>query len=195
MSKNLKLLFASLASALLLAGCYIPEKFSSELDIKPDASYLFTYSGTTIHGLAAMAIKEKSWSDGDDKSLVTEAKEMVAKKSFVKKAEYKGNARMAMDIAFQGKPGQKMTMFDVFNIHTDQTGNLNIGVTKISAKDVAELKKLNITIDGKLSVSIPKNATVVSHNATSTPTFGFGSYSWKIGAIDQAPFMKIKFNP
>lgn len=190
---NIKLAGAALASATLLAACHIPEKFTSSVDVRPDGSYQFLYSGTTINALAAESMSRKPLTSSDEASLTKEATELVAQKSYIKKATYKGNARFAVEIDYQGKPGQKMTMFELFKVYPEsKDGTIIIGVGKLAPGDVAELKKIGVAIDGKLSVNVPKGATVISHNATSTPTFGFGSYGWKIGAVDQAPYIKMK---
>lgn len=194
MYKTIKLSAVALATLFMLVGCYIPEKFTASLEFRPDASYQFLFSGSTIHGMAAMAIKDHSWTSRDDETLKKEAVAMVAQKSFIKKAEYQGNGRTTMEIEFQGKPGEKMRMFDIFQVFTDVEGVTNVGVSKISPKNAADLKQVGIKVDGNLSVNIPKNAQVISHNATSTPTFGFGSYGWKIGSIDQSPFIKFKIS-
>jgi hypothetical protein len=49
-------------------------------------------------------------------------------------------------------------------------------------------------MDGTLEVSLPKNAEIISHNATSTPSFFglLGGYSWKIGAVGDRPMMKVR---
>ena len=48
----------TLASVAALAGCLVPEKFTAKVDVEPDASYTFRYSGTVMHALAAAQIKQ-----------------------------------------------------------------------------------------------------------------------------------------
>jgi hypothetical protein len=64
----------------------------------------------------------------------------------------------------------------------------------MDAHALADLSKLELIIDGTLDVTLPKNAVVISSNATSSPSFfeRMEKHSWKIGAIDQRPVMKIK---
>ena len=44
-------------------------------------------------------------------------------------------------------------------------------------------------------VSLPGNAEVLSHNASSTPTLGLGAYSWKIGSLNVRPEIRLRFRP
>lgn len=71
---------------------------------------------------------------------------------------------------------------------------ITIASGEIDEKGKKQLAQLGIKLDGTLDITIPKNAEVLSHNATSTPSvFGLvGVYSWKIGSVEQRPIMKIR---
>lgn len=192
-----KLTFACatiLASATLLSGCLVPERFSAKVEVEPDASYTFRYSGTAVHALAAAQLKQTgSLSEKDQNGLKTEA-EKLSKMPDIRRAAYKGNGRYELEIESKKKAGESLKMLDIFSVLTDKDGMLTIASIELKEKDKRELEKLGISINGTMEVRLPKNAEVISHNATSTPTLGmFGAYSWKIGGIDQRPLMKIKF--
>lgn len=88
-------------------------------------------------------------------------------------------------------------MLDIFTVSTDKNGIMTITSNEIKDKEKRDLEQIGIKIDGTLEVRLPKNAEVISQNATSTPTFFgmFGTYSWKIGRVDQRPVLKVKLKP
>jgi hypothetical protein len=178
----------------MLTGCLVPERFSAKVEVQPDASYTFKYAGTVVHALAAAQIKKSGpLSEKDQNGLKLEA-DKLSKQPDVKRATYKGDARYDLEVESKKKAGEKLRMFDIFTVSTDKDGVMTIASTEIKEKERRELEQLGITIDGTLEVSLPKNAEVISQNATSTPSFMgmFGTYSWKIGRIDQQPLLKMR---
>ena len=190
-----KTLFAtSLVCVALLSGCLVPERFSAKVEVQPDASYTFQYSGTAVHALAAAQIKKAgSLSDKDQSGFKMEA-DKLSKKPDVRRATYKGDGRYELEIESKKKAGESLRMFDIFSVSTDKNGVMTIASNEIKEKEKRELEQLGITINGTLEVRLPKNAEIISQNATSTPNFFgmFSTYSWKIGRIDQRPILKIR---
>jgi hypothetical protein len=121
----------------------------------------------------------------------------LSKRPDVRRAIYKGNGRYELEIESKKKAGESFRMFDIFTVSTDKDGVMTIASNEIKEKAKRELEQIGISIDGTLEVRLPKNAEIISQNATSTPTFFgmFGTYSWKIGRIDQRPMLKVKLKP
>ncbi len=187
----------SLACTALLSGCLVPERFSAKINVQPDASYTFQYSGTAVHALAAAQIKKAgSLSEKDQNGLKMEA-EKLSKRPDIRRAEYKGDGRYELEIESKKKAGESLRMLDIFTVSTDNNGIMTITSNEIKDKEKRDLEQIGIKIDGTLEVRLPKNAEVISQNATSTPTFFgmFGTYSWKIGRVDQRPILKVKLKP
>lgn len=187
----------SLACTALLSGCLVPERFSAKIDVQPDASYTFQYSGTAVHALAAAQIKKTgSLSEKDQNGLKME-EEKLLKRPDVRRAEYKGDGRYELEIENKKKVGESLRVLDIFTVSTDKNGIMTITSNEIKDKEKRDLEQIGIKIDGTLEVRLPKNAEVISQNATSTPTFFgiFGTYSWKIGRVDQRPVLKVKLKP
>ncbi len=179
----------------LLAGCYVPERFNAKLVMKPDASYNFTYKGTIVNALAAASLTEGALSASEEKELRDEVANMK-KDPGVRQAAYVGKGRYELTLDMDKKAGEGLSVFDMFRVQTDRkTKVVTISSPQLRAKDKAELKEMGITIKGKLEVSLPKNATVLSHNADATPKLGglYGSYAWTIGGVDKQPMMKVQF--
>ena len=158
---------------------------------------MFKYSGTVVYALAAAQIKKVgSLSEKEQNDLNDGVKEML-KDPNVKQATYKGDGRYKIEIESRKKTGESLNMFDTFSVNTDENGVMTISSLEINEKSQMELEGIGISVDGLFKVYLPKNAEVISHNATSTPMFFgmFGGYSWKIGRIDQRPMMKVKIIP
>jgi len=193
--KRTAALIATAVATIALTGCFIPEKFTTTVKMASDGGYSYQYSGLTAFGPAIMQMKMSGsgLSSKQEQELQLEVGKL-SKSPDVQKASYAGNGRYEFVIRGDRKPGQSAKVLDAFNIFTDKDGLVNITSVGLSPADKAELQKLGLKIDGKLEVTLPKNAEVVSSNATSTPTFFgmFGTYSWKIGSIEERPMMKIR---
>jgi hypothetical protein len=189
-------IIASLACVVLLSSCLIPERFTAKVDIQADASYTFVYAGTAVHGLAAAKIKKAGTLSEKDQMGLKKETERLLKNPDVQNAVYKGNGRYELKIEGKRKTGQTLNMFDIFSVSTDKNGIMTIASKEIKEKGQRELEQLGISVDGTLEVRLPKNAEIISHNASSKPSFFglFSTYNWKIGDTGQRPMMKIKFN-
>lgn len=112
----------------------------------------------------------------------------------VKKASYQGNGRYELVLESKRKKGEALDMLGVLSVRTGKDGIITIASGELDQNGKKQLSEMGIKLDGTLEVTLPKNAEVVSHNATSTPSFFglLGTYSWKIGNIDQRPVMKIR---
>lgn len=176
----------------LLSGCFLPEKFSAKVEVNADQSYSFAYKGTAREIVIAADIAAKKAKDSDDKvvSYVNGKLKSYKSSPMVKSVSYQGNGVFDLELGLDKKPGESLSAFDSFKIYTkDVAGKKQMVVSSptLTAKDLKSLKELGITMDGTLNVSVPSNMVVVSHNATGTPTLGFGSYSWKIGGLGEGP--------
>ena len=186
-----------LVTTALLSGCYFPEKFETKITINPDASYNLKFDGVVAHIMAAVQVfqTKKPLNAKEEDALKAEALK-ISKSPGVIKASYAGNGRYNITFNENVKPGQKLDMLGMFNVSTDKDGVMTITSAVINDQAKGQIKELGLTISGKLEVVLPKNAVILSSNATSSPTFFgmFGSYSWNIGSIEQAPLMRIRFN-
>jgi hypothetical protein len=189
-----KSLVAFAAGATLLAGCLIPEKFTAKADIQPDGSYSASYAGTVVHGLAAMQIaKAGRLSANDDASLKREVDKMKRSPD-VQSVSYLGNGKYELALAAKREKGKALDLLNILSIKTGKDGIITISSAKIEEKGKKDLSQLGIKVDGTLTVSIPRNAEVIEQNATTTPSFFglVGTYSWKIGSVEQRPMMRIR---
>ena len=186
---------ACIAAAILLSGCLVPEKFTATVDMHPDASYEYRYTGTAVHAMAAAAIKKAGSLQAKDEAGLKAEADKMAKVADVRRAAYLGNGRYDLKIEGGKKAGEALRLLDFLTVSRDKDGIITISSPELKEKDRQGLAELGIKIDGALAIRLPKNAEVISQNATSTPSlFGLvGAYSWKIGGTDQRPIMKIRF--
>lgn len=192
--KKLSLIAASSACVLALSGCLVPERFSAAVNVQSDGSYAYNYSGTVVHALAAAHIqKAGSLPAKDEADLKAEAAK-ISKEPDVRRASYEGQGRYNLQVEGKKKAGEALKLLDFLRVSTAKDGVMTIATPELKPRDREGLKEIGIKIDGTLEVKLPRNAEIISHNATSTPSFFgmFGAYSWKIGHLDQRPEMKIR---
>lgn len=190
------LLPLALAATALLSGCLIPEKFDARITINPDASYRVRFNGSAAHVQAMVLMKEsgRPLHANVEDSLKAEAREL-SKMPGVTRAAYTGNGRYDLAVDNSLKAGMPVDVLDMIKVRTGKDGVMTIASPQIDAKTQAEIRKLGVSLNGNLTVELPKNAEVLSSNATSSPSLMglFGAYGWKIGSIEQAPVMRIRF--
>lgn len=187
-----KILLLGFALLGLLTGCFLPEKFTAKVTVNADQSYSFAYKGTAREVVIAADIAAKKAKDSDAKLVeyVNGKLKFMKSSPMVKSISYQGNGLFDLVMDIDKKPGESLSAFDSFKVYTKEVAGkkqLVISSPSLTAKDLKSLQELGIGMSGTLDVSVPSNMTVVSHNATSTPTLGFGSYSWKVGTPGEGP--------
>ena len=186
---------AVFATTVLLSGCFLPEKFQATIVVKDDGSYSLSYQGKTAFVPVLLDMKHtgKAPSAKTNQDLEAQA-DRLSKRPDVKKAKYLGDGRFDIELQGERKAGQQADVLEVLKVYTDKDGVMNITSIGLGAKDKDQLAQLGLKIEGKLDVTLPKNAEVISTNATSKPSlFGlFGTYSWKIGSIEDRPVMRVR---
>jgi len=189
-----KSLIAFVAGATLLTGCLVPEKFVSKADIHPDGSYSVSYAGTAVHGMAAMQIAKTGKLSARDEAGLEQEVSKMKRDPDVQSVSYKGNGRYELVLAAKREKGKALNLLDILSVKTGKDGIITISSAQMNEKSKRELTQLGIKMDGTLAVTIPKDAEVIEHNATATPSFFglVGTYSWKIGSVDQRPLIRIR---
>ena len=189
-----KSLVAFVAGASLLAGCLVPEKFTAKADIQPDGSYSASYTGTVVHGLAAMQLAKTGKLSANDEAGLKREVDKLKHSPDVQSASYLGNGKYELAVAAKREKGKALDLLNILSIKTGKDGVITISSAKMDEKGKKDLSQLGIKVDGTLTVTVPRNAEVIEHNATGPPSFFglVGTYSWKIGSVEQRPLMKIR---
>ena len=194
--KNVAAFIALVSVCVALSGCLVPEKFSASVVVNQDATYIYKYKGTAVHAMAAAARKQGQLSANDEATFRDEfEKHGKNTGSGVQKIEYLGNGRYEILLEQTLKFGQKSEVIPLARVTQESNGVVTVASPEFLKKDLDGLASLKIQIDGKLEVALPKNAEVLSHNASGTPGFFSKTYSWKIGQVDQRPTIQFRINP
>ena len=113
MKKSLSVFATAVTCAAVLSACLVPERFSAKVEVEPDASYTFRYTGTAIHALAVAQLKQTgSLSEKDQNGLMAEA-DKLSKSPDVRRATYKGNGRYELEIESKKKTGQPLHILNI----------------------------------------------------------------------------------
>lgn len=181
---------------LLLAGCYVPEKFAATININKDGSYGYTFDGTVAHALVVAQAVHAGLSARDEAELKQEAKKLVT--GDVRKAEYVGDGRFEVLIERAAAKGE-VSYFPSREMYLLRVEPLADGTIRISAElptpgNIRDLEELKIKLNGTLVVKVANGVTVLEHNADSQPSlFGLvGGYTWRIDKPGVVPMMIVR---
>lgn len=190
--KKLLAALAILSSLAVLTACLIPETFTAKIDLEKNGEFTFSYEGTLIFVPFKMGRPNQKDIDSFKRDMLRDPK--------FKKVEYVGNARYRVEYQEQGHLNQPFYFFSremmVIKLVPVKKGGKRyafIEGMRLSAKDINELGKMNIKIDGTLEIKT--SGKVIEHNANTTPKFWglFGAYTWKIKSpSDAAPRMVVE---
>ena len=187
---------AAVAATATLGGCYLPEKFTASLDFDRQGAYTYRFDGTVVHQLAALEIAQSGSLSAKTDSGLRSNVDKLAKAEGVSRARYQGNGRVEVQLAGRKARREELSLFSgVFQVATDAQGVTTIRSIELTPKAKKDLELLDIRMDGSLRVKLPSGATVLEHNASSTPSFGglVGAYQWRVGSVGDRPFMRVKF--
>ena len=147
MRKPLALLTAT-ATAALLVGCLIPERFTAKVDVYPDASFSYLFEGTAVDAMGMMKLRKQGLlSEKDQQGLAAEAQQMSSEPD-VKKAVYNGNARFTLEIAGQRIAGESLRLLDMFKLKVRLPSNAEVISQNASATPVLGIGSYSWKIGG-----------------------------------------------
>lgn len=194
MKKIVSVLVATV-SALMLSGCFLPEKFTASVKVNDGGGYSYKYSGTAAFFPALMSVTTKGGlSAKDEKAFDEEVLRYAAQHKF-KKAKVIGKGHYEFEIDDSRQAGQSADLLDIVKI-ASSNGMLSISSIGVSGRDKSELAKLGVKVNGKLEVTIPAKAEILKTNGSPVSSF-FSSgktYRWDIGSFENQPYLQVKFH-
>ena len=179
--KRISALTAIFLIPFVLSSCFFPEEFESEVEIRKNGTFRFSYDGTLIFvpGRA---------DDIADKEIRELEHDLKKDKGF-KEIEYMGHSKFKV---IYEKEGSLDTPFyfvgrrlDLFAIYPKGGGLIEVRGVDLNERQIRELEELKLSIDGELTVKT--DGKVIEHNANSTPSlFGLvGGYGWEIKSLHE----------
>lgn len=194
LTKRISKVLVAIGLSFLLSSCWIPESFEANVDIRSDGSYIFNYDGTMVFAMALVnESKGEELSEEDEAELKTLLEEIKADPE-TKEARYLGNARYQVLIEKETNTGERYKFLDLFYITPKDEGIIEISIKNIGEKEKSQLEEVGVKVEGVFSVTVADDIEIISHNATSEPTFFglFGGYSWDVGMSDTDITMIVK---
>ncbi|MDD5062507.1 MAG: hypothetical protein PHN44_09555 [Candidatus Marinimicrobia bacterium] len=191
------LIVSGILLLLILSSCFIPENFTTKVQVRKNGDFIFIYNGNLAFAPALSAIKEGSISKKDEKSLKDWVTELKKDPDF-KAVRYIGDGRYKVTVEHTGKAGEKYHFISkdmkIFSIESQPDRTLKISAFELTEKDLSQLQAIDAKVSGNLNVSVEKGVQIVKHNADIQPkTFNpYGDYQWVIKKPGQAPLIILK---
>lgn len=204
--------FAALLAVLcvlLLAGCWVPERYMARVRIEPDGSYTAYAEGTAVHPDAWRAMRR----------VQAEARSGALKDDALKKAKEEALAPLLKDL----EPLRKDKRFDALQSIGDGRVRFSVsgtwkmdrdllvfselttplayavgedGTLRVRVKDAVHgrgARALGLATEGNLAVTLAEGVEVLEHNAQRVPGSPLGSYRWSIGPGSvEPPYLKLR---
>lgn len=186
---------AVLGATLMLCGCLVPEKFTASVVYDQDLGYRYEYEGTSAFVPALMEMAGNApLPVRTEAAMRTDAAKYKANNADIRTLDYIGNARFKTVIAGQKPLGAQTEILNTLVIGHDKKGNQGVAI-KLDAKDIAQFKSLQMDIQGRLVVKLPRKAEIVQTNGTVSKGFlGFGATTveWVLPKGENRPFLLFK---
>lgn len=160
---HVRRVFGAIAFALVLccgfSSCLLAEKFTCSISIKADGSYTLAFKGTAVDYRVLGAIKEGTFTEQDQESLIQEYK----KSDYFSVVRNAGNGRMYIEYTQSASDGAPLAIFEGFTLIKVYLESGAIAVTISGAEEglKGELVSLGYKIDGTLTITseIPAEKT------------------------------------
>lgn len=185
----------------LLAGCYLPDRFQSEIRLKNTGEYGLYYEGDLIWLPLVRDLRMGKVTEADIPEKQEVLKRDLTRDGNFSKVESIGTARFAVEYNRFGKLNwPDLVTFvrrnaRIISMETDpESGTVSIrGSQAIKMIDPATIERIGMTSRGLLRVTT--DADVMEHNADSVRQGpqGYTLYDWKINGVrGQEPYLKAR---
>jgi hypothetical protein len=183
------------AAVCLLASCYIPDRFESEIRLTKDGGFGVTYIGQLIYAplfgqIARGEIPEDKAKDSERLIL-----EQLKRDEAFKEVTSLGNGRYQVRFEREGRFAGAMQMVNfatrnqaIFRIRTTEDGLVQVNGSGQGQLYADRFAEVGLKTQGLLR--IVTDAEVVEHNATfvrASRTPGFTQYDWRIRSFADPP--------
>jgi len=188
------------AAVLLVAGCYLPNEFQSDLRITADGNYRFTYDGKLTYVPLLEKLKKGTMTQQESAAQVKAVSDDLARDSGFEQITYAGEATFAVRYKRVGNIIREKSFTFVrlnsrlITLERRLDGTVGIVGDKPNTEMARRIAAAGIVMRGTLRIQT--EAEVKSQNATEVVQVAPPVYIWRINGIDNpSPGMVLVVRP
>jgi hypothetical protein len=177
-----------LVGVAVLAACYVPDNFQSEVRLGPTGDFALTFIGELTWAPLVRDIRDNKIDPEQLPARIAELRGDLARDPNFKSIESLGNGRFKVLYEREGHlaASQLVTFVRrneiILQIRATPDGLVTVSGTPLKPSDAEALTDLGLKVQGEFRVTT--NALVKEQNATSTQPFGiYTIYKWKIDSV------------
>ncbi len=187
---------AMLACVVLLASCFVPDRYEAEVRLGKDGSYSITFIGILTYAPLFGQIVRGEIDDAHAQENIRMFLEQLKRESHFKEVESLGRGRYQVRYERPGRfeGTHQMVTFvgrqtPIFRILTTKTGTLEVNGSGQGNRYASKFEEVGLTTQGLFR--IVTDMEVVETNAQfkrASPTPGFTMYDWRVRSFrDPSP--------
>ena len=185
-------------AAAILAACYLPDHFKSEIRVGSTGDYSLSFYGDLIWAPLYRDIERGNVKAEDAPAKIEEIRKDLARDSNFKTIESAGQGRFHVTYERQGhlQPTDLVTFVRrnaiIFQLKATPDGKVQMDGAAIKPSDANEATAMGLSLQGEFR--LVTDAQVLTHNATKTTLYqGYPVYIWTIeNAFSPAPHLVMQ---
>jgi hypothetical protein len=195
MRRGARTAVAVAATLLLLASCYLPDRYEAEVRLTKDGSFGVTFIGqltyAPLYGQIARGQITPEKAEANDKMIL----EQLRRDTSFKEVTPLGKGRYQVRFEREGRFGGAMQMVNfathnqaIFRIRTTEDGLIQVNGSGQGQLYADRFEAIGLRMQGLLRVV--SDVEVLEHNATfvrASRTPGFTQYDWRIRNFRDEP--------
>ena len=200
---------AGLALVMLLAGCWVPERYIARIKLDRDGSYKVYVEGTAVHPVVYRAVRNLEAEIIRGKLKPEEVKKRQADVLAPLDKELEGlkDDKRILGVSSLGDGRVRFTLSGTWSIERRAIVFSELqapfaysiapdGTIRLKLKDAApsrEAQGLGMATEGDISIVVAEGIEVLEHNAQNSPTSPRGAYRWHIeNGATLVPYLKVR---
>lgn len=198
MMQRILRLLAFAATAILLTGCWLPDDFTIDLNIRADGRYAFRYEGAMTAIPLLRTISDEQPSPAKEQELAEVYRQDLLRDSAFEEVRYLGLARFQVKYQRKGDIVENPTFYFVRTNSKILAVTQANGVVSIFGDRPPQAYRKELIAKGfdvKGTVRVWTDAPVIASNAQRSVDGAPKRYEWTIETMEQpVPDMKIRIN-
>jgi hypothetical protein len=198
MTQGRKIALGLLAGLLLLAGCYLPDHFISEVRVGSTGDYAISFYGDLIWAPLYRDIVHGRVPPGEVAGKIEEIRKDLVRDPAFKSVQSAGNGRF--HVTYQREGHLQATDLVTFvrrnsiilQLKASPDGKVQLDGNAVKPADANEAATLGMAVEGEFRLIT--DAQVISHNAAKVISFdGYPVYIWTIrNAFSPPPHLVLQ---